>query len=88
MSWTDERVETLKLDPTIGQRQAEKLRALRANRDGAKAEALLARLENAARGTDNLIPLMVDCVEARVTLGEISHRLRKVWGEYQPQVVI
>ncbi len=84
----EERVETLKLDPTIGQRQAEKLRALRANRDGAKAEALLARLENAARGTDNLIPLMVDCVEARVTLGEISHRLRKVWGEYQPQVVI
>ncbi|MFN8508341.1 MAG: methylmalonyl-CoA mutase family protein [Dehalococcoidia bacterium] len=84
----EERVETLKLDPTIGQRQAEKLRALRANRDGAKAEALLARLETAARGNDNLIPLFVDCVEARVTLGEISHRLRTVWGEYQPQVVI
>ncbi|HMS58148.1 MAG TPA: methylmalonyl-CoA mutase family protein [Tepidiformaceae bacterium] len=84
----EEKVELLKLDPTIGQRQAEKLRALRANRDGAKAEALLARLETAARGTENLIPLFVDCVEARVTLGEISHRLRTVWGEYQPQVVI
>ena len=84
----EEKVELLKLDPTIGRRQAEKLRALRANRDGAKAEALLARLETAARGTENLIPLFVDCVEARVTLGEISHRLRTVWGEYQPQVVI
>jgi methylmalonyl-CoA mutase N-terminal domain/subunit len=84
----EEPVELLKLDATIGQRQAEKLRKLRASRDNAAVEAHLAKLETAARGTDNLVPLMVECVEARVTLGEISHRLRKVWGEYQPQVVI
>jgi methylmalonyl-CoA mutase N-terminal domain/subunit len=78
----------LKLDPTIGQRQAEKLRKLRAGRDNAAVQAHLARLEAGARGTENLLPLMVACVESRVTLGEISHCLRTVWGEYQPQVII
>lgn len=85
----DEPVQTLKLDPAIGQRQAEKLRKLRAGRDAAAASAHLARLEAAAKGeNENLIPIMVDCVESRVTLGEISHALRRAWGEYQPQVII
>ena len=74
--------------PAIGQRQAEKLRKLRAERDNAAVEANLARLDEGARGDANLIPIMVDCVESRVTLGEISHCLRRVWGEYQPQVII
>ncbi len=80
--------DLLRVDPSIGQRQVEKLRALRANRDGAAVEALLAKLEGAARGTENLLPIMVECVEARVTLGEISHRLRKVWGEQREPVFI
>ncbi|MBI2765696.1 MAG: methylmalonyl-CoA mutase family protein [Chloroflexi bacterium] len=81
-------VEILKLDPTIGQRQVEKLRALRANRNTAQVEALLAQLQQTAEGTENLIPVIVECVDARVTLGEISHALRRVWGEYRPQVAI
>ncbi len=86
---TDEAApDLLRVDPSIGQRQVERLRALRANRDGAAVEALLGRLEIAARGTDNLLPIMVDCVEARVTLGEISHRLRRVWGEQREPVFI
>lgn len=86
---TDEAApDLLRVDPSIGQRQVEKLRALRANRDSAAVEALLGRLETAARGTDNLLPLMVECVEARVTLGEISHRLRRVWGEQREPVFI
>jgi methylmalonyl-CoA mutase N-terminal domain/subunit len=80
--------ELLRVDPSIGQRQVEKLRALRANRDGAAVDSLLAKLETAARGTENLLPIMVECVEARVTLGEISHRLRKVWGEQREPVFI
>ena len=59
-----------------------------ATRDPRAVEALLAKLENGARGTDNLLPIMVECVEARVTLGEISHRLRKVWGEQREPVFI
>ena len=81
-------VELLKLDPTIGQRQVEKLQALRASRDNAAVNALLARLEATAKGPDNLLPVIVECVESRATLGEISHTLRRVWGEYQPTVVI
>ncbi len=42
----------------------------------------------AAQGTDNLMPLLVEAVECKTTLGEISHTLREVWGEYRPQVVI
>lgn len=78
----------LRVDPSIGQRQAEKLRALRANRDSAKAEALLAKLKIGAQGTENLLPIMVDAVEAHVTLGEIAHTLRNVWGEQRETVVI
>jgi methylmalonyl-CoA mutase N-terminal domain/subunit len=84
----EERVELLKLDPSIGQRQAEKLRKLRANRDNAAVEGLLARLDTTAKGTDNLLPVILECVENRVTLGEISHTLRRVWGEHRETVVI
>ena len=80
--------DLLRVDPSIGLRQVERLRALRAKRDGAAVEALLGRLETAAHGTENLLPLMVECVEARVTLGEISHRLRRVWGEQREPVFI
>jgi len=81
-------VEILKLDPSIGQRQAESLRRLRARRDNAAVAASLKKLEAAANGSENLVPIMVDAVEQRATLGEISHTLRRVWGEYQPQVII
>jgi methylmalonyl-CoA mutase N-terminal domain/subunit len=80
--------ELHKVDPRIGQQQAEKLRKLRANRDGVKAEHLLMKLQRAAEGADNLVPIMVECVESKVTLGEIGHRLRGVWGEQRESVVI
>jgi methylmalonyl-CoA mutase N-terminal domain/subunit len=84
----EEQPELLRVDPAIGERQVQKLRKLRAKRDGAAVERILDRLEQAARGTDNLLPIMVEAVENRVTLGEISHRLRKVWGEQREPVFI
>ncbi len=84
----EEQPEILRVDPAIGQRQVEKLRRLRATRDNAAVERMLSRIEEAARGTENLVPLMIDAVENRVTLGEISHRLRKVWGEQREPVFI
>ncbi len=80
--------EIHRVNPRIGQRQAERLAALRARRDNAAVERLLAKLQLAAEGTDNLVPIMVECVENYVTLGEISHRLRRVWGEQRESVVI
>jgi methylmalonyl-CoA mutase N-terminal domain/subunit len=44
-------------------------------------------VERAARGRDNLMPVILDAVRARLTLGEISDSLRKVFGVHQPSVV-
>ncbi len=77
-------VERLTIDPAIEARARERLATLRAGRDNAKVAELRGQLETAARGRDNLIPLFITCVENKVTVGEICHTLRGVWGEYQP----
>ena len=51
-------------------------------------EASLVKLEEAARGTANVLPRILDCVEALATVGEISNRLRSVWGEYREAVTL
>jgi methylmalonyl-CoA mutase N-terminal domain/subunit len=78
-------LEILRVDPAIGERQKERLRALRARRDGSRAAELLGRLENTARGGEALMPLILECVENDLTLGEICGALRAVWGEYHPE---
>ena len=80
--------QTLRIDPSIEQSQIERLRALRARRDAAAAESALARLEEAARGTENLLPHILAAVEAFATVGEISNRLRRVWGEYREALTV
>ncbi|MEN6571732.1 MAG: methylmalonyl-CoA mutase family protein [Anaerolineaceae bacterium] len=79
-------LERLKVDPAIELGQKARLAELRRNRDQAKANELLGVLDTAARGSENLMPLLVTCVENDLTLGEICGVLRKVWGEYQPPV--
>ncbi len=74
-------VEILTVDPAIRQRQIERLARFRRERDADQARALLERLEAMARGTDNLMPGILACVEGRCTLGEISDALRRVFGE-------
>ncbi len=79
-------LERLKVDPTIEENQRKSLAQLRASRDNIKAQELMGRLSNSASGKENLMPLLVDCVENDLTLGEICGVLRKEWGEYQPPV--
>ena len=74
-----------KLDAQIEQRQVARVRALRQSRDGTRTSALLTQLEQAARGPANLMPVLIECVEHDVTLGEICQVLRSVWGEYRPK---
>ena len=81
-------IPTLRVDPAIEQAQIERVRSLRDRRDGEAAEAALVRLEEAARGTENILPRILACVEAYVTVGEISNRLRRVWGEYRESVSV
>jgi methylmalonyl-CoA mutase N-terminal domain/subunit len=71
-------------DPEVERRRAERLAAFRAARDGAGVERALGALEGAARGEENLMPPIVAAVRARATLGEISERLRVVFGAYEP----
>jgi methylmalonyl-CoA mutase N-terminal domain/subunit len=79
-------LERLKLDPAIEANQCAQLADLRRRRDQAKANELMGTLSTAARQKENLLPLLVTCVEKDLTLGEICGVLRKVWGEYQPPV--
>jgi methylmalonyl-CoA mutase N-terminal domain/subunit len=76
-------IQTLRIDPALEREQVERLRAVRSRRDASSAESALAKLEEAARSTENLMPRIMECVEAYVTVGEISSRLRAVWGEYK-----
>ena len=75
-------LERLKVDPAIEVGQRERLKELRANRDQGAVDALLGKLAEAAKGTQNLMPLFIECVERDITLGEICNCLRGVWGEY------
>ncbi len=75
-------------DPAVAAVQAERLARLRAERDAAAAARALDAVERAARGTENLLPRLLEAVRARVTLGEICDRLRAVFGEYRPAVTL
>ena len=81
-------VPTLRIDPAIEQQQVERVRAVRARRDPVAAEIALRKLEEAARGKENLVPKILESVEAYATDGEISNRLREVWGEYKEKSTV
>jgi methylmalonyl-CoA mutase N-terminal domain/subunit len=77
----DEReLEILRIDAALEDEQVERVRALRAQRDGAAVEAALTRIRSEAAGQTNLMPAIVDAARARATLGEICDALRDVWG--------
>jgi methylmalonyl-CoA mutase N-terminal domain/subunit len=69
-------------------RQVSRVRKVRAERDAAAWEAALRRLEDCARGNDNLLPPMIEAVKAYATVGEICDRLRGVWGEHRELVTV
>ncbi|MEP0545353.1 MAG: methylmalonyl-CoA mutase family protein [Rhodothermales bacterium] len=74
--------ELLRVGDEIRAQQSERLAALRARRDEQAWSAALDRIESAARGDENLVPHVLHAVEQYATVGEISHRLRTVWGEF------
>ena len=76
-------IELLRVSDAVREEQVERLRALRAGRDAAAWSAALDAVEAAARGDENVVPRVLDAVEADATVGEIAGRLREVWGEYQ-----
>ena len=81
-------LELMRLDPRATEAQLEKLSELRRHRDQSQVTAVLDRLREAARGTTNLIPLVLEAVECDTTLGELSDALREVFGEYREKVSV
>lgn len=75
--------DVLHVDDSLRIKQIERLRAVRETRDGSAIETALRSIENAARGSENLMPHILTAVEAYATIGEISDTLRRVWGEYE-----
>ena len=75
--------EILKIDDATVARQIERLKELRRTRDNKRVTETLNALKQAARGTENLMPFILDAVEAYATIGEISNALREVFGEYR-----
>ena len=74
--------EIFSVDDSIRSIQMKKLQKLKSERDAAKVAENLSRLEKAAQGDQNLMPIIIDCVEAYCTLGEVADTLRKVFGEF------
>jgi methylmalonyl-CoA mutase N-terminal domain/subunit len=81
-------IAILEMDPEGERRQRERLRRLRAERDAARAEAALRRLEGACRGAENTMPYLLEAVNAYCTLGEICGVMRRVFGEYPASVLV
>jgi methylmalonyl-CoA mutase N-terminal domain/subunit len=77
-----------RIDPEGERRQVAGLRRVRAERDPATWQAARRRLEDVARGTDNLLPPIVEAVKAYATVGEISDSLRVAWGEHRELITV
>ncbi len=77
-----EAVPVMKIDPALEREQVERVRQCRASRDNARAIAAIAAVEQRAKEGQSLMPAVMDAVEARATVGEISDAMRRVFGEH------
>jgi methylmalonyl-CoA mutase N-terminal domain/subunit len=80
----DTSIQLLQVDPSTEADQRHRLFQLRSQRDNGKVSALRLQLGKTAGSDENLMPIIIECVENKVTLGEICSTLRSIWGEYDP----
>lgn len=84
----EEEPPIFQVDEAVAQERLEQVTKLKRDRPAAAANEALSALEAAARGSDNLFPKVIDCVESRVTLGEICSVLEGVFGKYKEVPVL
>jgi methylmalonyl-CoA mutase N-terminal domain/subunit len=77
-----------RIDPEAERRQVAGVRRVRAERDAAAWAAAMRRLDDAARGTDNLLPPLIEAVKAYATVGEIANSLRAAWGVHRELITV
>jgi len=80
--------EILKIDPSIERTQIQRLKVFKKKRDHKSVKTHLERLTNAASTNKNLMPILIECVENNITLGEISDALRRVFGLYKESITL
>jgi methylmalonyl-CoA mutase N-terminal domain/subunit len=80
--------DILKVSEQVSRDQITRLKAFKAKRDPKLVDRQLAKLKTAAEGSDNLMPVFIECVENHVTLGEIAHELRKVFGLFKESITL
>jgi len=89
--YSDEQTTTpplQRIDPEGERRQCARVQQVRTERDAAAWQAALDRLEECARGDENLLPPIIEAVKAYATVGEICDRLRGVWGEHRELITV
>lgn len=79
--------ETLYIDPIVEEEQIQRLNTLKKNRDNKKVNLLLSELKTVAEGTDNLMPIIIKCVKAQISIGEIIDTFKDIWGVYKEDPV-
>jgi methylmalonyl-CoA mutase, N-terminal domain len=79
----EQELELLRIDPALEEKQIARVRSLRERRDRAAAGAALAKLKEGAAGDANLMPLILECAKADVTMGEMCDALREIWGVWR-----
>ena len=85
---SEEPIPPFRVDEAAQQAQIERLAGVRRRRDGARVSRALAVLEAGARGSENLMPPLVEAVDASASLGEIAATLVRVFGEYREGVAL
>jgi len=80
-------IPILYIDDAVEKEQVERVAALRRRRDGARLTRALGDLRDAARGTDNLMPPILEASRAYATIGEMCDALREVFGEYEEPAI-
>ncbi len=78
----EQATQILRVDPALESQQIDRVRAVRADRDGASVQSALEAIRSAAAGDANLMPLLLDAARVHVSEGEIVHTLQEVWGDY------
>jgi methylmalonyl-CoA mutase, N-terminal domain len=76
-------VPILYIDEAVAAEQVARVRELRRRRDGERTRIALEGLKDAARGTDNLMPPILEAARAQATVGEMCDALREVFGEHE-----
>jgi len=85
---TEVHADILRVDPELGARRKAEMIAMKANRDQQAVTESLRKIRTAANNDENMMPLLIEAVEAYTTVGEICTVLREEWGEYQEVMTI